>query len=91
MQTSFGNLNPSGFVKIIWGVALSTISYILLLAGGNTSLEALQSAAIISAFPFSIVIILMMVSFYKEANRERKYLGLTLQPDKKHFEDIIDK
>ncbi|WP_438672402.1 hypothetical protein, partial [Staphylococcus equorum] len=37
------------------------------------------------------VIILMMVSFYKEANRERKYLGLTLQPDKKHFEDIIDK
>ncbi|MDG0823700.1 BCCT family transporter [Staphylococcus equorum] len=91
MQTSFGNLNPSGFVKIIWGVALSTISYILLLAGGNTSLEALQSAAIISAFPFSIVIILMMVSFYKEANRERKYLGLTLQTDKKHFEDIIDK
>lgn len=91
MQTSFGNLNPSGFVKVIWGIALSTISYILLLAGGNTSLDALQSAAIISAFPFSIVIILMMISFYKEANQERKYLGLTLQPNKKYFEDTIGK
>jgi len=86
MQTAYGTLNPSAFVKIVWGLALSGIAYVLLLAGGDTGLDALQSAAIISALPFSIVVILMMVSLYKDANRERKYLGLTLQPSKKQYE-----
>lgn len=89
MQTSFGTLNPSGFIKIVWGVALSAIAYILLLAGGETGLNALQSAAIISALPFSIVVLLMMVSFYKDANRERKYLGLTITPDKRKMKEYI--
>lgn len=80
MQTSYGNLTPVGFVKIVWGLALSAIAYVLLLAGGETGLDALQSAAIISALPFSIVVILMTISFYKDANRERKALGLTLAP-----------
>ena len=80
MQTSYGNLTPAGFVKIVWGLALSAIAYVLLLAGGETGLDALQSAAIISALPFSIVVILMTISFYKDANRERKALGLTLAP-----------
>ena len=65
MQTSFGRLNPSGFVKIVWGVMLSAIAYVLLLSGGSTGLDALQSAAIISALPFSFVVILMMISFSK--------------------------
>ena len=43
MQTSFGRLNPSGFVKIVWGVMLSPIAYVLLLSGGSTGLDALQS------------------------------------------------
>src|SRR5699024_8193950 len=83
MQTSFGTLSPANYVKITWGVALSAIAYILLLAGGETGLNALQSAAIISALPFSIVVLLMMMSFYKDANQERKYLGLTITPDKR--------
>ena len=60
---------------------LSAIAYVLLLSGGSTGLDALQSAAIISALPFSFVVILMMISFFKDANQERKFLGLTLQPD----------
>jgi len=86
MQTSYGTLQPAGFVKIVWGLALSAIAYVLLLAGGPTGLDALQSAAIISALPFSIVVILMTISFYKDANRERKALGLTLKPSKEHSE-----
>ncbi|RIM33249.1 BCCT family transporter, partial [Staphylococcus cohnii] len=67
MQTAYGTLNPSGFIKIVWGLALAAIAYVLLLAGGDTGLSALQSAAIISALPFSVVVFLMMVSLYKDA------------------------
>ncbi|EKU50030.1 BCCT family transporter [Staphylococcus massiliensis] len=87
MQTSFGRLTPSGFVKIVWGVMLSAIAYVLLLAGGETGLAALQSAAIISALPFSIVIIFMAIAFYKDANEERKFLGLTIKPNKKRMQE----
>ena len=85
MQTAFGTLNPSGFVKIVWGISLAAIAYVLLLAGGDTGLAAMQSAAIISAFPFSFVVILMMISLFKDANAERKYLGLSLQPHKQNI------
>ena len=91
MQTAFGTLSPAGFVKIVWGLSLSTIAYILLLAGGETGLNALQSAAIISALPFSIVVILMAIALYKDANQERKFLGLTITPNKKRMKEYIDK
>jgi len=91
MQTAFGTLSPAGFVKIVWGLALSAIAYVLLLAGGETGLNALQSAAIISALPFSVVVILMMIAFYKDANQERKYLGLTITPNKRRMKEYIEK
>lgn len=91
MQTSFGNLSPSGFIKVVWGVALSAIAYILLLAGGETGLSALQSAAIISALPFSVVVILMALALYKDADQERKNLGLTITPDKKRMKEYVER
>ena len=51
----------------------------------------MQSAAIIAALPFSFVIIMMMVSFYKDANQERKYLGLTITPNSKRMEEYLKK
>src|SRR5699024_356320 len=89
MQTSFGSLTPSGMIKVVWGVSLSAIAFVLLLAGGETGLNALQSAAIISALPFSIVVILMVVSFYKDANAERKYFELTISPNKRRYENYV--
>ena len=91
MQTTYGSLEPSNVVKVTWGIAQSLIAFILLLAGGGDGAEALgalQSAAIISALPFSFVVILMMISFYKDANQERKFLGLTLQPNKHRLKRI---
>src|SRR5699024_1209551 len=81
---------PSGFVKIVWGDSLSAIAYVLLLAGGVTGLDALQSAAIISALPFSFVIILMVIEFYKDANGDRKYLGMTITQNKRCYKEYID-
>ena len=93
----FGVFNhlPLGMilVKVTWGIAQSLIAFILLLAGGGDGAEALgalQSAAIISALPFSFVVILMMISFYKDANQERKFLGLTLQPNKHRLKEYIE-
>ncbi|AMY04858.1 BCCT family transporter [Staphylococcus condimenti] len=89
MQTSFGSLEPSSYIKVSWGIAQSLIAFILLFSGGDTGLNSLQSAAIISALPFSIIVILMMISFYKDANRERKFLGLTLMPNKHRLEEYV--
>ncbi|MES3703611.1 BCCT family transporter [Staphylococcus arlettae] len=93
MQTSFGSLEPTNFVKVTWGIAQSLIAFVLLFAGGGDGAEALnaiQSAAIISALPFSFVVIMMMISFYKDANQERKFLGLTLTPNKHRMKDYVE-
>ncbi|MCU5745581.1 BCCT family transporter [Staphylococcus sp. SQ8-PEA] len=92
MQTSFGSLEPRNTVKVSWGIAQSLIAFVLLFAGGGNGAEALnaiQSAAIISALPFSIVVIMMMISFYKDANQERKFLGLTLTPNKHRLQEYV--
>ncbi|WP_256082445.1 BCCT family transporter, partial [Staphylococcus aureus] len=49
MQTTFGSLNPSSKVKVVWGISQALIAFVLLLAGGGNGAEALnaiQSAAI---------------------------------------------
>ncbi|WP_217971625.1 glycine betaine uptake BCCT transporter [Staphylococcus xylosus] len=92
MQTTYGSLEPSNVVKVTWGIAQSLIAFVLLFAGGGDgakALNAIQSAAIISALPFSFVVIMMMISFYKDANQERKFLGLTLTPNKHRLQDYL--
>jgi len=62
MMSSNGNPNPSAKTKLLWGVLIAGIAISLLLAGG---LKALQTATIVFAVPFSLVIILMMVSLWR--------------------------
>ncbi|OXS79978.1 glycine betaine uptake BCCT transporter [Domibacillus enclensis] len=69
MQTTHGSLTPPNNVKVAWGIFQSLIAVVLLYSGG---LQALQNAAIAAAFPFSIIMILMMVSLYKAFSLERK-------------------
>ena len=66
MQTSNGSLSPKNSLKLIWGLTIAIIAAILLQAGG---LNALQIAAII-ALPFSIVVVLMVTSLFKELRKE---------------------
>lgn len=87
MQTSFGSLTPSRKIKVVWGLALAAIAFILLFAGGETGLDALQAAAITAALPFSIVVVLLIAALYKDANQERKYLGLTITPNRERLKD----
>jgi len=73
MQTTGGSLDPSNQVKFTWGIIQSATAAVLLWQGG---LAALQTASIIAAFPFAIIMILIIVSLLKsfktEANRMEK-------------------
>ncbi len=77
MQSTYGSLNPPNMVKLTWGIAQAAVAIILLSANGLT---ALQNALVIAAFPFSFVIICMMLSFYKALDKERKEMGLMIRP-----------
>ncbi|WP_422122137.1 BCCT family transporter [Planococcus sp. X10-3] len=61
-MTSFGSLNPPTAFKIIWGVLMSSIAAVLLLSGG---LGALQTASLIAALPFTVLLLMMVWSFIK--------------------------
>ncbi|WP_342387113.1 glycine betaine uptake BCCT transporter [Salinicoccus bachuensis] len=78
MQTTNGSLTPPNRTKMIWGIAQVAIAIVLLMGGGLTSLQA---AAIISAFPFSIILILMMIATYKDVAKEQRSLNLLIEPN----------
>jgi glycine betaine transporter len=77
MMSSAGNPNPPRKIKVIWGALVAGIAISLLLAGG---LKAVQTATILFALPFALVIVLMVVSLWRglredwleEARRERE-------------------
>ncbi|WP_020146361.1 BCCT family transporter [Thioalkalivibrio sp. ALJ15] len=52
----------------IWGALIGLITAVLLLAGG---LEVLQSAVILAALPFSLVILMMIVGLIRGLEQER--------------------
>ncbi|OZI11857.1 glycine/betaine ABC transporter permease [Bacillaceae bacterium SAS-127] len=79
MQTTYGSLTPPNRVKLTWGIAQSLIAVVLLYSGG---LQALQNALIIAAFPFSFIMILMMLSLYRSLSIERRQLLKMLRPQK---------
>jgi glycine betaine transporter len=81
MQTTNGNMNPPGSVKFTWGIIQSAAAAILLWTGG---LEALQTASIIAAFPFAIIMILMVFSLIK-AFKDERYTEI--KPDEKKIKE----
>ncbi|WP_370582707.1 BCCT family transporter [Plantibacter sp. VKM Ac-2885] len=68
-----GGTEPRNRVRIAWALVTSLLAISLLIAGG---LASMQTAAIITALPFSVVIILMCVSSFKafgiEVRREQR-------------------
>nr|AAS05826.1 BetH [Halobacillus trueperi] len=68
MQTTNGSLTPPTMVKFVWGIVQSSMAAVLLHSGG---LQALQNALISAAFPFSFIMILMVVSLYKAIRADK--------------------
>ncbi|MET3507803.1 glycine betaine uptake BCCT transporter [Halalkalibacter oceani] len=62
MQTTNGELNPSNFIKISWGLVLAASAIVLMASGG---LQAMQTAIIVSAFPLTLILLVMSIGLMK--------------------------
>jgi glycine betaine transporter len=62
MMSTGGNPNPPARIKVIWGALVAGIAISLLLAGG---LKAVQTATIVFALPFALVIVLMVAALWR--------------------------
>jgi BCCT family betaine/carnitine transporter len=66
-----GKIKTPLFQRVFWCVALGMIGIALLLGGGLSSVQALSLA---SAFPFTIIIMLMVVSLLLGLTRELRLI-----------------
>jgi len=66
-MTSNGSLNPPKFIKFVWGGLMSIIAGVLLYTGG---LEALQTASLVAALPFTVILLLLIISMSKLLRHE---------------------
>jgi len=61
MMSTGGQADPGARVKVMWGLLVAGIAISLLLAGG---VKAVQTATIVFALPFAVVIILMAYALW---------------------------
>lgn len=78
---SAGNPDPPWQSRTFWAVLTGVVAAVLLLAGG---LEALQTAAIATALPFAVVMVLMCVSLVIGLRSERLIRGGAIVPAGPH-------
>ena len=79
--TSGGHLNPPVWQRVFWAVTEGIVAAILMIGGG---LGALQSATIVTALPFTFVIIFACAGLLKGLRMETaKIQGAAVAPDVK--------
>lgn len=80
-MTSRGTLNPTLPIKLIWGFLMAGTASVLLLSGGG-GLDALQTASIIAALPFAIIMLFMIVSMIILLKRDwdKNYKPIQIKP-----------
>jgi len=71
MLSAGGNPHPATALRVIWAGLVGVLAIALLLAGG---LSALQTAAILIALPFSLVMLAMVVATSRALHREHTAL-----------------
>lgn len=68
-MTDNGSINPPLFKRVAWGVLIAAICLTLIAAGGLTGL---QSAAVLSALPFTFILYGMIVVLIRELRADRR-------------------
>ena len=76
-MSSRGNPSPSKLVVVFWGLCMMGIAVVMLLAGGETTLTALQNLTILIALQFSAVLLLMMVAFLRDLRTDPAFIRRT--------------
>ncbi|WP_436326717.1 BCCT family transporter [Brevibacterium sp. FAM 27836] len=66
MLTSRGDQEPKKWVVVFWGLVMSGIAVVMLLLGDASALEGLQQLVIVTAVPFAIVMLFIIVAWFKE-------------------------
>ena len=87
MLASGGHPNPPTWSRVLWSLIEGFVALALLLAGG---LSALQAAALATALPFSVIMILMSISTvrglrYESRMLDRQELKLRLDRAAEHI------
>ncbi|CEA06973.1 Glycine betaine transporter BetP [Arthrobacter saudimassiliensis] len=65
-----GKPDPDKRVTVFWGLAMMGIAVVMLLIGGNVALEGLQNLIIVSALPFAVILLLMMVALTRDLHTD---------------------
>ena len=68
------NEKPHTMITLLWCLLLIVLPIALVFS--ESSMNNIQSVSIISAFPISIIMILMIWSFFKDAKKYREEKGL---------------
>jgi len=66
-MTTGGRLDPPMYAKVVWGVLMAAIAAVLLAAGG---LSSLQTASLVAALPFTVLLLLLMLAIVKLLRHE---------------------
>lgn len=67
VMTSNGDLTPPIYKKLLWGIIIAIIAFILLSAG---SLKPLQTISIAASLPFLFIIFAIILAMIKEPKKE---------------------
>ena len=74
-MTDEGSLDPPLYKRLSWGVLISAICITLIAASG---LRGLQSASLLVALPFAIVLFMIMIVLLRELADDRRQMLLDL-------------
>lgn len=72
MLSTNGSPEPKTWIRVFWVCVAAVTSIALIVVGGSDSLSAIQTIAILTALPFSVVIVLMCISLYKALSVEHR-------------------
>jgi choline/carnitine/betaine transport len=65
-----GNQNPQTWNVVFWGAATGAVAVVMLLVGGATALDGLQTLTIIAAAPFALLMIALCVSLARDLSTD---------------------
>ncbi|MDP3324346.1 MAG: BCCT family transporter, partial [Hydrogenophaga sp.] len=88
MMSTGGDENPGARVKIVWGLLVSGIAISLLLAGG---VKAVQTATIVFALPFTLVILLMALALWRGVREDWNEEQRRDRALRRRIRDMVDR
>ncbi|ASK67038.1 choline transporter [Brachybacterium avium] len=65
-----GNPSPRRLITAFWVLCMAGIAVVILLFGGENALKGLQNLIVVTALPFAVILILMVVALVRELRND---------------------